>query len=355
MPPPGLRYHAFISHAAADDGEPGREWAEWLSDALENFEVPPAMAGRPTPAGPIPRSLVPVFRESRPLGREGELDPVIREALEQSRVLVVVCSPHAAQSPEVAEEVRFFKMLGRERVLALIVAGEPGATDGANPRAGAECLPETVRCDVRRDGTIDREWRVHPVSADVRMGDGRESYTSAAALKDALLKEGVSPREAQNRAVEHEKTLETARLKIIAGTLGVPLPDLLRRLGPSGREAGRTPVPPRRGDPPQDVEWREHPGMRPGFPPPRRSRFGLVMFLLFLLLAGGGGWYVWQAWQARQDAEDAKHRADSLIVWMHRDLREKLTATNNLPLLADANERVAQYFQIASARGGEAM
>lgn len=357
MPPPGLRYYAFISHAAADDHERGREWAEWLSESLEDFEVPAALAGRPTPAGPVPKSLVPVFCESRPLGSEGQLDPVICEALEQSRMLVVVCSPRAAQSPEVTEEIRFFKTLGRERVLALIVAGEPGVTDNASGRGGEECLPETLRYDVRRDGTVDREWRVHPVSADVRLGDGRESFTSAAALREALIDEGKSPREAQARAAEHEKTLETAKLKIVAGVLGVPLPDLMRRMGPAARDSGRPAGPPRRGDGPQDVEWREHPGARPGPPPPPRrgSAFGFVMFLLFLALAGGGGWYVWKAQEAKEQAEEARRRAESVLAWMHRDLSEKLTLTSNLPLLAEANERLMSYFQFASTRGGEAI
>lgn len=348
MPSAGPRYHAFISHTAADNRETGRDWADWIEEALEEFEVPPALAGRPTPVGPVPRNLEPVFCTARPLRADGELSAEIREALEQSRVLVVVCSPRAAQSREVAEEVRYFKKLGRERVLALVVAGVSGTED--------ECMPETLQFDVRRDGTVDTEWRVRPVAADARLENGEEGYTSGRALEEALKAKGVPPREAQQRGAAYESALETAKLIIIAGVLGVPLPELASRTAPTAQPAER-PAPlrgggaaaRRPGDPPPD--WAARPGPRPGPPPPPRSGFGWVVPLFFLLLAAGAGWYAWQAEQKRRDADDARHRADNTIAWMQRDLSEKLITTNNVTLMADVNERLLQYFQFAAAQG----
>ena len=53
----------------------------------------------------------------------------MNEALAESASLLVVCSPSAALSRWVNEEVLAFKRLGRsERIFCLIVAGEPNAS-----------------------------------------------------------------------------------------------------------------------------------------------------------------------------------------------------------------------------------
>lgn len=345
MPPPGPRYHAFISHAPEDNRESGRKWVDWLFRALELFEVPAAIAGKPTPAGPVPKSLFPTFHEARPLGADGQLDPAIREALEQSRVLVVICSPRAARSAQVTEEIRYFKQLGRERVLALIVAGEPGGAE--------ECLPDTLRHDVRRDGTVDREWRVTPPSADVRLPGGLEGYTNAAALQEALRLDGASPREVEENAEEYGRVLESAKMKLIAGALGVPLPEILKRVGPPG--AVPAPGPRRPGEPglPPDDDARPRRPGSPVPPPPRRNRLGFLLPLFLLALAATAGWYAWLAEQRRLDADSARRRADSLLAWVQRDLGDKLISTKNIQLLAETNDRLTDYFNLAVKRGND--
>jgi len=67
-----------------------------------------------------------VFRDEEDLPADNDLNHSIRVALEQSRMLVVICSPRAVASRYVAEEIRHFKELGRtDRILALIIDGEP--------------------------------------------------------------------------------------------------------------------------------------------------------------------------------------------------------------------------------------
>ena len=132
-----FRFHAYIAYAAEDNLPPGRPWADWVEEGLETYEVPRNVVGRPTPFGPIPPQLT-VFKAEAVRGET--LSPEVRLALEQSRTLVVVCSPAAAQSKAVAEEVRHFKELGRDRVIALIIGGEPHAE---NPED--ECFPESLR------------------------------------------------------------------------------------------------------------------------------------------------------------------------------------------------------------------
>ena len=76
-------------------------------------------------------ALRPIFLDRAELPTSADLAASVREALSASRFLIVICSPAAAQSPWVNEEIRYFKSLGRgERVLALVVAGRAGPGSG---------------------------------------------------------------------------------------------------------------------------------------------------------------------------------------------------------------------------------
>ncbi len=175
-----LRYAAFISYSHKD-----RKWAEWLHHAIETFRIPKDFTGR---------SLKPVFLDRAELPSSSDLAASVRESLTQSRHLIVICSPDAARSRWVNEEVRTFKALGgADRILCLIVAGEPSM---AAPGVSADdCFPPALRFTVV-DGELTATPVSEPLAADVRPG------------KD------------DKRA---------ARLKIIAGLLGVPLDRLVQR------------------------------------------------------------------------------------------------------------------------------
>lgn len=159
------RYWGFISYSHADIG-----WAQWLHRALEGFVVPRRLVGRETAAGRLPDRLFPVFRDRDELSSSAELGGVIEQALRQSRCLIVICSPKAARSRWVNEEIRSFKRRGRQaRVLALIVDGEPG--DPAR-----ECFPPALCHVVDEDGRLLDE-PVEPIAADAR--PGRDSRREA--------------------------------------------------------------------------------------------------------------------------------------------------------------------------------
>jgi MTH538 TIR-like domain (DUF1863) len=105
----GREYVVFISYRHHDNKEPGREWASWLHRALETYEVPSDLVGTPNLRGePIPASLYPVFRDEEELPADADLTATIRAALRNSRLMVVLCSPRAAKSRFVREEIRFF-------------------------------------------------------------------------------------------------------------------------------------------------------------------------------------------------------------------------------------------------------
>ena len=102
-----FRYWAFISYSHRD-----AKWARWLHKKLETYRIPGEWLGAPIGDRPIPRRLFPIFRDRDELASAGNLSDRIREALEASHALIVICSPSAATSPWVNEEVRTFKALG---------------------------------------------------------------------------------------------------------------------------------------------------------------------------------------------------------------------------------------------------
>lgn len=178
------RYAAFISYSHADAAH-----VRWLHNRLETYRMPRALVGTESAFGPVSRRLPPIFRDRDELPASGDLGGELRAALAGAGSLIVVCSPAAARSRWVNEEVLSFKRLhGENRVLALIVAGEPG--DGDN-----ECFPPAVRLKLGPDGNLS-DIAAEPIAADLRPGkDGRR----------------------------------LALLKLVAGVAGVPLDALARR------------------------------------------------------------------------------------------------------------------------------
>jgi tetratricopeptide (TPR) repeat protein len=89
-------------------------------------------------------------------------------ALKDSAYLIVICSPAAARSKWVNEEVLQFRAAhGAERILAVIVAGEPFAS--ADGRPDDECFPEALRSSVDGVGALAGR-QVEPAAADLRPG-----------------------------------------------------------------------------------------------------------------------------------------------------------------------------------------
>lgn len=144
-------YHAFISYNHAD-----KRWAKWLQSSLERYRLPKQLASEKLKAEAGSNRLFPIFRDRDELASSADLSQSIRTALEQSAALIVICSPAAAQSKWVNEEIREFKRLGRAgKIFCLLVDGSTNrnAPDCAFPPAlltGAndEALPEPLAADI---------------------------------------------------------------------------------------------------------------------------------------------------------------------------------------------------------------
>ena len=221
------KYPVFISYSHRDE-----RWAKWLHKAIEGYPVPKPLVGRKAPGGPIPAKIFPVFRDRDELASSADLPSALREALAQSANLIVLCSPAAARSRYVNQEIIEFKRLGRtDRILPLIVDGEPYAKVLED-----ECFPPALRFEVDAAGRLtDRP--AEPVAADLRPeADGKEN----------------------------------AKLKLIAGVLGVPFNELRQRELIAARRRARI--------------W---------------QGIGAAMLLLAVLATVGG----WLAWRYGQHAE----------------------------------------------------
>jgi WD40 repeat protein len=160
-------YKAFISYAHADRTWWGESWGNYVHRSIERFSLP----------GPRSKkngtSLKPVFIDRAELSAHGDLEEAIQQSLRESEFLIVICSPAAARSRHVNQEVAYFKSLGRERqMLCLIIAGTPNSGGiGAN-RSHQECFPDAVRRRVTTQGVIT-DVVAEPIAADARrMGDG---------------------------------------------------------------------------------------------------------------------------------------------------------------------------------------
>lgn len=174
------RYKAFISYSHQDE-----TWARWLQRSLETYRVPRRLVGQAGTYGPIPARLRPVFRDREDLSSASDLTAQIKDELDNAETLIVICSPAAARSPWVGEEIQYFTQPGRgDRILALIVEGEPQPTN-----TDEACFPPAIL--QAHDGSPKE-----PLAADVRKyADGKR----------------------------------LSLLKVIAGILGIRLDELRRR------------------------------------------------------------------------------------------------------------------------------
>ncbi|WP_338305093.1 toll/interleukin-1 receptor domain-containing protein, partial [Bradyrhizobium ottawaense] len=185
------RYRAFLSYSHKD-----ADWGRWLHKELERFRVDRDLVGRQTPLGPVPPNLRPIFADREDFASSPSLKEATSRALEASEFLVVICSPRSAKSFHVNEEIRLFKASGKSsRVFPIIVDGEPNSLE-------AECFPPALKRQVTASGELS-EVTEEPIAADARdFADGRE----------------------------------LAKLKIVAGLLGIGLDEIRKRAARAARK-----------------------------------------------------------------------------------------------------------------------
>ncbi|MBR4838082.1 MAG: TIR domain-containing protein [Bacteroidales bacterium] len=131
MTPTTKQYYAFISYKRDD-----QKWAEWLQEKLEHYKLPTNLNGR----SDLPKEIRPVFRDKSELAA-GVLADEIQKALDNSKYLIVICSPHSAKSEWVNKEVQAFIESGRtDKIIPFIIEGTPNSGNDET-----ECFPKAIR------------------------------------------------------------------------------------------------------------------------------------------------------------------------------------------------------------------
>jgi len=188
-------YKAFISYSHKD-----HRWGRWLHRRLESYRIPKHLleaSGGSIGVVEVGGAAVsdfgrlkPIFRDREELGAADSLGEKIEQALLASENLIIICSPQAAKSKWVNQEILSFKRQGRGgNIFCVIVEGEP-FSGGDN-----ECFPPALRYEIDPEGKLT-DSPAEPLASDVRSnGDGKR----------------------------------LGLLKLIAGMLDVKLDDLVQR------------------------------------------------------------------------------------------------------------------------------
>lgn len=128
----GKKYFAFISYQRKDE-----EWADRLRSKLEHYRLPSSVRKQDAS---LPKEIRPIFRDALELAG-GVLAKEIETALQQSKYLIVICSPNSAKSPWVNKEIQTFIDLGREdHIIPFIIDGTPFSDNEET-----ECFPPALR------------------------------------------------------------------------------------------------------------------------------------------------------------------------------------------------------------------
>ena len=126
------KYFAFISYSSHD-----YKWGKRIQDKLEHYRMPTTLCSK---HGWKRQQMRPVFFAPTDI-QPGGLSEELQERLKASRNLIVVCSPHSAQSEWVGKEIAYFHKLGRtQQIQFFIVDGIPHS---GNPEL--ECFNPIIR------------------------------------------------------------------------------------------------------------------------------------------------------------------------------------------------------------------
>lgn len=121
------KYFAFISYTEAD-----YDMVKWLHRKLEFYHISLKMRKKHPQ---VPKKWTIYEYKSEMKG--GYLEKEIHKALDNSKYLIVVCSPNAKVSEYVKKEINYYKKIGREAyIIPFIIEGEAYSKD---PKK--ECFP----------------------------------------------------------------------------------------------------------------------------------------------------------------------------------------------------------------------
>ncbi|MBQ7666202.1 MAG: toll/interleukin-1 receptor domain-containing protein, partial [Synergistaceae bacterium] len=194
-----FRYYAFISYSHRD-----KKIARKLKRQLQSYRLPSELL-KSNPN--LPENLKPIFIDESNLAAIGPLREALRENLDASKYLIVLCSTSSAKSEYVNDEVSYFIEQGRtDRIVPIIIDGKPHAED-----PNEECFPPAIR-------NLPRENEI--LGFDIRIHGKRDAFLRAIAAMLGLEIEHFIDEEKRRRRKQNALlSVIAAALSVIAGWL----------------------------------------------------------------------------------------------------------------------------------------
>lgn len=156
-----MRYDAFISYRHSDLD---KFVAEELHKQLEMFKVPKNIAKSCNK-----KKISRIFRDKDELPITSNLADPILNALRLSEFLIVICSPRLKESLWCKREIEnFIEMHGQEKVLAVLIEGEP------KDSFPEELLYRKTTVTLANGETKEIKEPIEPLAADVRGKNKKE-------------------------------------------------------------------------------------------------------------------------------------------------------------------------------------
>lgn len=156
-----MKYSAFISyrHGGIDE-KVGMQ----IQKEIERYRLPAKIAKKTGK-----KTLGKVFRDADDLRAASDLSAIIREGLDESEYLIVICTKRYKDSVWCMEEIEYFiKIRGRDNIIVVLVEGEP-----------YESFPK-ILTEVEREGKI---VNIEPLAVDVRADSEKEILKLVSAEK----------------------------------------------------------------------------------------------------------------------------------------------------------------------------
>ena len=169
-----MKYNAFISYRHNDLD---KFVAENLHKLIETYKMPESVIKK---YNITDNNFRRVFRDQDELQLSSSLEDPIVEALRESQFLIVICSPRLKESKWCKKEIEnFIKLHGRNKILCVLVEGEP-----------QDSFPEILQYQEEKVLTKTGKERIkkvpcEPLAMDVRGKDKKEIYHN---LKKELIR-----------------------------------------------------------------------------------------------------------------------------------------------------------------------
>jgi hypothetical protein len=200
------KYFAFISFQSADAKE-----ALWVQKAIENYRLPTAVSKTRS----LPKRMRPCFCYLNDINLSEELMMELKQRMEQSEYLIVICSPRSAKSSFVNGGINYFVQLGRrDRIIPLIVDGLPYSGDPET-----ECFPEALRRHFPKSADPMQDHQILGVNVNEEGAGSRRWKRQRAVLLVIARMLGLEFENLWNREVKRRKKQRAAIAAIVAGVL----------------------------------------------------------------------------------------------------------------------------------------